>query len=192
MKYSKLIHQILDESARVKRALGEQCGEAVEKAAVLAARVFREGGRLLICGNGGSAADAQHIAAELVVRLSEQRDRKALPALALTINTSTLTACANDYGFDSVFARQVEAYGSAGDIFIGISTSGNSENVLRALYAARSLSLHTVSFLGGVGGMMKGIADVDIVVPHSDTGRIQEGHLTIGHIMCDIIERELF
>lgn len=191
MKYNDHIHSILDESAALKKAIYNECAESIEKAALLAADVFRKNGKLLICGNGGSASDAQHIATELVVRLTAKLDRKALPALALNTNCSTITACGNDYGFDSIFARQVEAFGAEGDLFIGISTSGNSPNVIKALEAAKKKSMKTVSLLGS-SGKMPGMADIDIRVPQTDTGRIQEGHITIGHIMCSIIEKELF
>jgi D-sedoheptulose 7-phosphate isomerase len=146
----------------------------------------------MLCGNGGSAADSQHIATELVVRLTSKLDRKALPAMALTTNTSTLTAAGNDYGFDSIFARQVEAFGKAGDMLIGISTSGNSPNVVKAVQTASSNGIHTVGFLGGDGGQLKDLVDLALIIPHSNTGRIQEGHISAGHIFCDIIERELF
>ena len=192
MRYTETVENILRESASVKALIAEKCTESIIEAALLMAKVFRGGGKMLLCGNGGSAADAQHIATELIVRLTAQRDRDALPAIALTTNTSTLTACGNDYGFDKIFARQIEALGNKGDLFFGISTSGNSKNVLEALSEARSRGLFTISLLGGDGGKMKGNANVDIVVPHPDTGRIQEGHITIGHVICDIVERELF
>jgi len=191
-KYSKDIRDHLTESAAVKTAIAEKCINEIEKAALLCADVFKNDGTLLLCGNGGSAADAQHIAAELVVRLSALLNRRALPAIALTVNTSTMTACANDYGYDHVFSRQVEAYGREGGLLIGISTSGNSVNIIHALETAKSLKLHTVAFLGGTGGEIKDIADINIIIPHTDTARIQEGHITIGHILCDIIEKELF
>jgi len=192
MKYLQIINEILHESASLKKKIAEHCADTIENAALLISEVFRTNGKLLICGNGGSAADAQHIATELVVRLSARFDRESLPAIALTTNSSTLTACANDYGFDRVFSRQVDALGRAGDVFIGISTSGNSPNVIHALESAQLQSMKTVSLLGESGGKMKGTADIDIIVPHTDTGRIQEGHITIGHILCEIIERELF
>jgi len=192
MKYSEIIQDILKESADLKAAIADKCGEVIEETGLLAAKVFRAGGKVLLCGNGGSAADAQHIAAELVVRLTAKLDRDALPVMALNTNTSTLTACGNDYGFNRIFSRQVEAFGKKGDLLIGISTSGNSPNVNIALDTAKSRGLHTVGLLGGSGGKMKGLADIDVIVPHNDTARIQEGHITIGHILCEIIERELF
>lgn len=192
MKYTDQIKDTLNRSGEVKKLIAERCTDVIENAALLAAGILENGGKILICGNGGSAADAQHIAAELVVRLTSDRDRKALPVLALNTNSSSLTACGNDYGFERIFARQVEAFGREGDLLIGISTSGNSGNVIRALETASDQAMKTISFTGGTGGSMKGMADIDIIVPDTSTARIQEGHITIGHIFCDLIERELF
>ena len=144
---------------------------------------------MLIFGNGGSAADAQHLACELVGRFL--RDRRALPAVALTTDTSTLTAVANDYGFDRVFARQIEALGKPGDVAVGISTSGSSRNVLAGLQLARSRGLKTVAFTGGNGGPIGSAADVHVNVPHDVTPRIQEVHRTLIHAVCDLIESHL-
>ncbi len=191
-KYVDLIQNQLKESAAVKTSMADLCSGDIERAGLLCAGVLGKGGKLLLCGNGGSAADAQHIATELVVRLSSQLNRKALPALALSVNSSTLTACANDYGFEKVFSRQVEAFGQSGDLLVGLSTSGNSANVIQALETANNLDLHSICFLGGNGGTLADMGEVTITIPHSDTGRIQEGHITAGHIMCEIIERELF
>lgn len=141
-----------------------------------------QGGKLLFFGNGGSAADAQHIAAELVIRY--KKDRKAIAAIALTTDTSTLTACGNDLGFDALFERQIEALGRPGDVAIGISTSGKSPNVLRGLRQARSSGLKTVGLSGGTGGELPAICDALIVVPSPVTARIQEMHITIGHMLC--------
>ncbi len=192
MKYQNLIESHLEESSRVKTEMIEKCGEDIENISVLAAKIYKHGGKLLFCGNGGSAADSQHIATELVVRLSSSLDRKALPAIALTTNTSSLTAIVNDYGFDYIFSRQVEAFGKEGDMLIGISTSGNSINVINAIETAKKMQIHTVGFLGDSGGEMKELVDKYVMVPHTYTGRIQEGHITVGHILCDIIENELF
>jgi D-sedoheptulose 7-phosphate isomerase len=192
MKYTDLITQQLTESAQVKEELIRHCLPEIEQCGVLCADVLKNGGKLLLCGNGGSAADAQHIAAELVVRLSAQLNRNALPVIALTVNTSILTACANDFGFDTIFSRQVEAYGQQGDVLIGISTSGKSPNVYQALELAKSRKLHTIGFLGVDGGTIKDIVDIALIVPHTDTARIQEAHITVGHIICHIIEQELF
>lgn len=151
---------------------------------------FRSGRKLIVMGNGGSAADSQHFAAEIVGRF--KMERKALPAIALSTDTSILTAVGNDYGFDSVFSRQVEALASAGDIVFGISTSGNSPNVLKALQLARERGCRTVGLLGKDGGSIKSACDHSLIVPTSDTPRIQEAHITIIHIICDLIEKELF
>jgi D-sedoheptulose 7-phosphate isomerase len=159
-------------------------------AALLITESLRRGGRLLICGNGGSAADSQHLATELVSRF--YLERKALDAEALTINTSSLTAIANDYEFDRVFSRQVEAKGRAGDVLLGISTSGNSSNVIQAINSAKSIGMATIAMTGSNSlSTMARIADVWIGVPSSDTPRIQEAHILIGHILCQIIERAL-
>jgi D-sedoheptulose 7-phosphate isomerase len=155
-----------------------------------AARSLRAGGRILTCGNGGSAADAQHIAAELAGRLS--RERPALPALALTANTSDLTAIGNDYGFDHVFARLVQAHGREGDVAVAISTSGNSPNVLAAVREARERGLRTIGLVGKGGGKLAPLVDCAIVVPSDDTQRIQESHITIGHALCELVDEALF
>lgn len=192
MKYTDVITRQLTESAEVKTLMIQKCLPYIERCGILCADILKNGGKILLCGNGGSAADSQHIAAELVVRLSARLNRSALPAIALTVNTSILTACANDFGFDSIFSRQVEAYGRKGDMLIGISTSGKSPNVYYALETAKKNGLHRIAFLGGDGGTIKEIVEHAVVVPHSDTARIQEGHIIIGHIICSIIELELF
>jgi D-sedoheptulose 7-phosphate isomerase len=146
----------------------------------------------MFCGNGGSAADCQHLATEFVVRLTAQRDRLAIPALALTTDTSTLTAASNDFGFERVFSRQVDALGKTGDILIGVSTSGTSVNVIRALETARNLGLTTVGLLGAHTATMQPILDHVISVPSTETERIQEAHITLGHILVDLVECDLF
>jgi len=160
------------------RAAFDVCTEAI-----------RSGRKLLFFGNGGSAADAQHFATELVVRYA--RDRAALPALALTTDSSLLTACANDLGFERVFARQIEALGAPGDVAIGSSTSGRSPNVIEAFRAARRLGLRTLAFTGGDGGELTGLVDHALVVPSSVTARVQEMHLALGHLLCGALELEL-
>jgi D-sedoheptulose 7-phosphate isomerase len=149
----------------------------------------RQGGKLLFFGNGGSAADAQHIAAELVIRY--KKDRKAIAAISLTTDTSTMTACGNDLGFDALFERQIEALGRPGDVAFGISTSGKSPNVLRGLRQARSAGLKTVGLTGGTGGELAAVCDAVIVVPSPVTARIQEMHITIGHMLCVALETRL-
>ncbi len=151
---------------------------------------FRIGNKLLVMGNGGSAADAQHFTGEIVSRF--RFDRPALPAIALSTDTSIITAIGNDYGFDRIFARQVEALASPGDAVIGISTSGNSRNVIAALEVARQAGCTTIGFLGNDGGAIKALCDIPLVMPSSDTPRIQEGHITIIHIICDLVEQGLF
>lgn len=158
-------------------------------AARAAAAAVRNGNRILFCGNGGSAADAQHLAAELVGRLV--RDRRALPGLALSTDSSALTCIGNDFGFDEVFARQVEGLGRAGDVLIAISTSGNSPNVVRAVEVAKPMGIYTVGFLGRDGGKLAPLVDLPIVVPSDETARIQEAHIFLGHVMCALIEKEL-
>jgi D-sedoheptulose 7-phosphate isomerase len=149
----------------------------------------RRGGKLLLFGNGGSAADAQHIAAELIIRY--KADRAAIAAIALTTDTSALTACGNDLGFDALFERQIEGLGREGDVAVGISTSGNSANVLRGLRQARAMGLQTAGLTGGTGGQMRTLCDALIVVPTSVTARIQEMHITIGHVLCKALEQRL-
>jgi D-sedoheptulose 7-phosphate isomerase len=151
---------------------------------------LKQGNKVLIFGNGGSAADAQHIAAEFVGRFAF--DRPALPALALSVNSSCVTAIGNDYGFDLVFSRQLEALARPGDVAIGISTSGNSPNVIKAMSTARKMELHTVALTGAAGGGIKGNVDHCICVPSNDTPRIQEGHILVGHIISELVELEMF
>jgi len=180
----------LEESASVKRELAVSGIDSIVSAAKLMIKTIKSGAKILLCGNGGSAADSQHLAAELVSKL--KLERVALPAVALTTNTSTLTAIANDYDFSQVFVRQLEAFGRRNDLLIGISTSGNSENVLKAIDYAKKNGLKTVVMTGGNGGKLAGKADVDIIVPSEDVQRIQESHITIGHILCDLLEKSIF
>jgi D-sedoheptulose 7-phosphate isomerase len=185
------VREHLAASASIKRDVAETCLSAIVAAAALLVDTFRGGGRLFLCGNGGSAADCQHMAAELVTRLSKGFERPALPAIALTTDTSLLTAYANDYGFDGVFERQVQALGRPGDALLAISTSGSSPNVLRAVAAARSNGMQAI-VLCGSGGLLKDVGNVVIAVPSSNTQHIQESHLTIEHIICDLVEQALY
>lgn len=162
----------------------------IDEAAEQCTAVLQKGHKILICGNGGSAADAQHMAAELVGRF--QKERKGLPAIALNTDTSILTAWANDYDYESVFERQIEALGQPGDILFGISTSGSSQNVLRAFELARKIGIRTVGLSGKDGGAIKDKSDLSIVVPENITARIQEAHIMIIHIICELLENELF
>jgi D-sedoheptulose 7-phosphate isomerase len=187
-----IIRDHLRESASVKEQMALRCIGEIRAVAEALLACLRKGGKILLCGNGGSAADAQHMATELVVRLRASSERDALPALSLTTNTSLLTACGNDYGFERIFARQVEAMGQRGDILIGISTSGNSANVIAAFEEARKRGMETILFSGETGGRLKDMADLCILVPSSDTPRIQEGHITVGHILCDLVEKNYF
>lgn len=189
-KYLQLIEQRTEESIAVKRALLETQANVIATVGKQLVEVMRNGKTLYLCGNGGSAGDAQHIAAELVGRFT--KERRALPAVALTTNTSALTALGNDYAYEIVFSRQLEAFGKPGDIVIGISTSGNSPNVLHALRTAKDLAMITVGLTGETGGNTKAEADHCICVPSRDTARIQESHILIGHILCEIVECELF
>ena len=179
----------LEEHKSVVDATSEAVHTQFREAVALAEDALRHGGKLLLFGNGGSAADAQHIAAELVVRY--KANRAAISAIALTTDTSTLTACANDLGFDQLFARQIEALGRPGDVAIGISTSGKSPNVLNGLRQARSRGIRTIGLCGGNGGHMGPLCDVLIVVPSTVTARIQEMHITIGHMLCVAVESRL-
>ncbi len=162
----------------------------IREVAEMCVTLYRNGKKTILAGNGGSAADAQHIAAELVGRYGF--DRPSIPSLALTTDTSNLTAIGNDYGYDKVFSRQLEGMGSEGDLFIGISTSGNSQNILNAFESAKEKGITTVALVGRDGGKMAQMADLSIIVPSNATPRIQESHILIGHILCDIIEKELF
>jgi len=188
----KFINESLTESSETKLKIIDECSEDIISASELIINAFRNGNKLLLCGNGGSAADCQHIAAELVIRMSHKIKRPALPAIALTTDTSYLTAGGNDIGFENVFARGVEGLGSAGDVLLAISTSGNSGNVIKAVEMAKSKSMKTIGFLGGNGGMLKPLVDIPIVMPSSNVQRIQEGHITVAHIICEIIEEELY
>lgn len=178
-------------SAEIKRQVAEKCVDSILAAAHMIAETFRSGGKVLLCGNGGSAADCQHMAAEFVSRLTRDVERPGLPAIALTTDTSFLTAFANDVGFEGVFARQVQALGKPGDVLIAISTSGNSTNVIRAVEAARAARMHTI-VLTGASGRLAEMANVVISVPSAMTQYIQEAHLSIEHILCDLVERSLF
>lgn len=180
----------IESSIESKRALLQRGGESILQAALVIADCFRSGHKLLLCGNGGSAADAQHIAAEFVGLLTASFPRPGLAAVALTTDTSFLTASANDFGFAGVFERQVQALGRAGDAVIGISTSGNSENVLRAVRYARQHGMRTIA-LTGLAGQLIEAAEVVIQAPSTVTQVIQETHIMIGHILCEIVERSL-
>ena len=179
-------------SYETKQAIyqNEDLLDKIEELSKKCVQLYKGSNKTILAGNGGSAADAQHIAAELVGRYGF--DRPSLPSLAITTDTSNLTAIGNDYGYDKVFSRQLEGMGQSGDIFIGISTSGNSLNIINAFHSAKEKGIMTVALVGKDGGEMAKMADLSIVVPSDSTPRIQESHILIGHILCDIIEKELF
>jgi D-sedoheptulose 7-phosphate isomerase len=183
------ITRSLLESAALKGRVAQELGATIAQAGHLFVEALRAGRKLLFFGNGGSAADAQHLAAELVGRYAA--DRAPLPAIALTTDSSALTAIGNDYGFEQVFARQIRALGRRGDVAIAISTSGRSQNVILGVEAAREAGLATIALIGGDGGKLAPIVDIAIVVPSTTTARIQECHITIGHVLCEYVDREL-
>lgn len=186
------IEDELNASAATKKKISDQCAGNIIKAVDAIIRALNQKKKVLLCGNGGSAADAQHIATEFIIRMNPAIKRPAIPAIALTTDSSMLTAGANDIGYDNVFARSVEGLGTEGDVLIAISTSGRSESVNLALKMARSKGMATIGFLGKDGGTTKDLVDVAIIVPSNDTQRIQEGHITIGHIICALVEREMY
>ena len=187
---AQLIDQFVGESLRVKNEFFRVNKDTIARTVETIAHGLRNGHKVLFFGNGGSAADAQHLAAELVGRFGP--NRSPLPAISLATDTSVLTAVGNDYGYDKVFARQIEALGQSGDIAIAISTSGNSPSVLAAIDVARSKGLFTIGFTGETGGKMKDRVEVLFRVPSRETPRIQETHVMLGHILCELVDRELF
>lgn len=185
--YAGVVRTQLEESCRVKQSFSADLVERIAQLAERAAATLAAGGKLVLFGNGGSAADAQHLAAEFVVRLRD--NRPALAALALTVNPSVLTAASNDYGFEHVFSRQIEALVARGDLLVALSTSGGSPNVLRGAEAGRRRGAFVVALTGETGGKLAGLSDLLINVPSRDAQRIQESHITIGHIVCAIVEQ---
>src|SRR3989344_3193995 len=185
-----LIQKQLRESAEVKLLVAKHLSGKIAKAAQMIIDTYRKGGKVLLVGNGGSAADAQHIAGELVGHLNPKNSRRALPAMALTTNTSFLTAMGNDHGYELAFQRKVEAFARPEDLLITISTSGVSPNILHAARVARDRGIKVIAFSGKGGGPLKDIADLSLTVPSNDTQRIQEAHIAIGHVICDLIEQE--
>ena len=185
----KRIHSIFEESIRVKQDTLKDNAEKIAQTVQAVIDTFRSGGKIFFCGNGGSAADSQHIAAEFIGRF--QKERRSLPAIALTTDSSILTALGNDYGYDVVFARQIEGLGKSGDLLFGISTSGNSKNVIEAVKKAKSMGIKTVSLTGGSGGELAKLTDINLNVPSKSTARIQESHLCMEHTICDLVEEEM-
>ncbi len=192
MEIKSFIETQLKESAETKLSILDKCSNEIEQAINAMTESVRAGGKILFCGNGGSAADAQHLATEFMIRLSHDLQRPAIPAIALTTDSSNLTAGGNDIGFENVFARNVEGLGSRGDVLIAISTSGNSANVVKAVEKAKEKEILVIGFLGGSGGKLKSLVDIPIVIPNENVQRIQEGHITVGHILCEATERILY
>ena len=183
------VAQHVQDSIEVKHRILTDLTPQIEKAAELLSDRLKKGHKLFFCGNGGSASDSQHLAAEFVGRY--EKERRALAAIALTTDTSILTAVGNDYGFERVFERQIEALGQKGDVLVALSTSGRSKNVLRAVSRAKEIGLYTIGFTGGSGGELKTAVDLAIVVPSKKTSRIQESHIMIGHILCEFVDNTL-
>lgn len=187
MKISWISEELLGVAEGMK-TLATMAGD-IQRIADVCVQSLRNGGKVMFCGNGGSAADSQHLAAEFVGRY--KMERAALNAVALTVDTSILTAIGNDYGYDDVFRRQVEGIGKAGDVLIGLSTSGNSKNVLLAFQQASTMGITTVAMTGSGGGLMKEAADISLAVPSGVTNHIQEMHITSGHLVCELVEKSL-
>ena len=192
MDKKKFVIDSLSESAETKINIQKECMDDILSAVEMLVNAYKSGNKLLLCGNGGSAADCQHIATELMIRLNHKIERPALAAIALTTDTSNLTAGGNDIGYENVFARNVQGLGNSGDVLLAISTSGNSPNVIKAVETAKSKGMKAIGFLGGSGGRLKAAVDLPIVIPSSNTQRIQEGHITIAHIICELTELELY
>ena len=187
------IKELFKESIKLKQKVltDNNSVEKIIQMAGLISTAIQNGNKLLLCGNGGSAADAQHLAAELVVRLRSNINRRALPAISLAMDTSTITACGNDLSFDDIFVRSLEALASPGDVLLGISTSGNSENVKRAILRAKEIDVMTCMLSGCEGGQIKSLSDIEYIVPSYETGRIQEVHIMMGHALMESIEDKL-
>lgn len=186
------IQDELTASAETKKKILETCPDKIIKAVDIIIGALNNKKKLLFCGNGGSAADSQHLSTEFVIRMNPTIKRPGIASIALTTDSSMLTAGANDFGYDNVFARAVEALGNGGDVLIGISTSGKSESVNLAFKMAKTKGMSTIALLGKDGGTSRDLVDLAIIVPSNDTQRIQEGHITIGHIICGLVEREIY
>ena len=182
------IKAMVRESAETKRLVGETLAPQIEKAAKVIIDTFKNGGKVILAGNGGSASQASHFAAEFVGRY--KKERKSLPSIALTADSSFLTAWSNDYEYKTVFERQLQAFGKPGDVFVAISTSGNSENIIMAAASAKKLGMHVIGLLGKNGGKMKNTCDTEIIIPSNNTPTIQENHLMIFHIICEFVDKE--
>lgn len=192
MDRKKFIVDSLAESAETKVNIQNECMNDINSAVDLLVNTYKNGNKLLLCGNGGSAADCQHIATELMIRLNHKINRPAMPAIALTTDSSNMTAGGNDIGFENVFARNVEGLGQEGDVLLAISTSGNSSNVVKAVKKAKEKGMKVLGFLGGTGGELLTQVDIAVKIPSYNTQRIQEGHITVAHIICELLEFELY
>jgi len=181
-----------EQAAILRKAVVEDLGTQILEMAAVISGVIGAGGKLLIAGNGGSAADASHFAGEMIVRLTAERNRQSLPAMALNADTAVITAAANDYGFEHIFSRQVEGLGQKGDMLFVISTSGNSPNLIKAVQVARERSMLTAGLLGGKGGKLGKVVDRSLIIPHTSTQRIQEEHIFLIHLLVEFIESDLF
>jgi len=188
----KFIIESLNESSETKKRIGSECLNEIISSVNLLVTTYRNNKKLLLCGNGGSAADCQHIATELMIRLNHDIKRPALPAIALTTDSSNLTGGSNDIGYENVFARNVEGLGNEGDVLLVISTSGNSPNIINAINMAKVKGMRVIGFLGGSGGKLKALVDIPVLIPSFDTQRIQEGQITVAHIICELLENELY
>jgi len=186
-----LVHISGNEAALLRKLAVDELAESISDMAVRISGVLGSGGKLLIAGNGGSAADASHFTAEMIVRLTSDSKRPSLPALCLNVDPSVMTAAANDFGYDAVFSRQVEGLGSKGDLLIVISTSGNSPNLIKAARTARDKGILATGLLGGSGGQLKDLIDRPLIIPHTSTQRIQEEHIFIIHLLVELVERDL-
>lgn len=191
MDKNKFITDSLKESSEIKLTVLEKCSEDILKVSELIIQRIKAGNKLMLIGNGGSAADAQHIATEFMVRLSHDVNRPAIPAIALTTDSSNLTAGGNDIGFVNIFARNVEGLGKKGDVLVCISTSGNSPNIINAVNKAKEMGIFTVGLLGMGGGKLAAECDYSIIIPSDNVQRIQESHITVGHILCELTERNI-
>ncbi|MFA5804719.1 MAG: SIS domain-containing protein [Melioribacteraceae bacterium] len=192
MNKEKFIADSLKESSEVKLKIESTCKAEILLAVQTLSQAYKNKKKLLLCGNGGSAADCQHIATELMIRLNHSINRPALAAIALTTDTSNLTAGGNDIGFENVFARNVEGLGNEGDVLLAISTSGNSANIIKAVEKAHEKKMFVIGLLGSNGGKLKSLVDLPVVIPSTNIQRIQEGHITVAHIICELVEMDLY
>ena len=191
MNEAERFRAMMEDGIALRRHLATDMAGLVLHAVDLCEAALRRGGKLFFCGNGGSAADAQHLATELLVRLRSRVERPSWPAIALTLDPAALTAGGNDYGFEDVFARPLSGLGQAGDVLFGITTSGRSPNVIKALQVARGMGIGTIGFLGGDGGGAAPLCDVALIVPSSETARVQEAHISLGHAILELLEDRL-